>query len=275
MQDSRNELVQLAKLAEQTERFEDVILYMKKAIEINPSLNKEHRNLLSVGYKNVVGSKRFAWRHLHHDALQSGRYIRDSQLKGIIKYKEKIEMELKTLCREILTLIETCLLDAAEDAEAKVFYDKMTGDYWRYLAEIYSGKQQKDSYGTAVEHEDACDNYDASDNYIACGNYDACDIDNWYDDDEAAERSLGAYKHASSTAAEYLSPTDPVRLGLALNFAVFYKEILNEAEMAIMHSKQAYAAALPEMDSLSEEVYRDSNLIMHLLNDNITIWMEE
>ncbi|XP_032240190.2 14-3-3-like protein GF14 epsilon [Nematostella vectensis] len=235
MQDSRNELVQLAKLAEQTERFEDVILYMKKAIEINPSLNKEHRNLLSVGYKNVVGSKRFAWRHLHHDALQSGRYIRDSQLKGIIKYKEKIEMELKTLCREILALIETCLLDAAEDAEAKVFYDKMTGDYWRYLAEIYSGKQQK----------------------------------------EAAERSLGAYKHASSTAAEYLSPTDPIRLGLALNFAVFYKEILNEAEMAIMHSKQAYAAALPEMDSLSEEVYRDSNLIMHLLNDNITIWMEE
>lgn len=69
-----------------------------------------------------------------------------------------------------------------------------------------------------------------------------------------------------------LSPTHPIRLGLALNFSVFYYEILNSPDRACHLAKQAFDDAISELDSLSEESYRDSTLIMQLLRDNLTLW---
>lgn len=37
-------------------------------------------------------------------------------------------------------------------------------------------------------------------------------------------------------------------------------------------AKQAFDDAIAELDSLSEESYRDSTLIMQLLRDNLTLW---
>ena len=58
---SREELIYMAKIAEQTERFEDMLDYMKKVVHIEQDLSVEERNLLSVAYKNSVGSRRTAW----------------------------------------------------------------------------------------------------------------------------------------------------------------------------------------------------------------------
>jgi 14-3-3 protein epsilon len=55
---SREELVYMSRIAEQTERFEDMLEYMKKVVLIGSELNTEERNLLSVAYKNSVGSRR-------------------------------------------------------------------------------------------------------------------------------------------------------------------------------------------------------------------------
>jgi 14-3-3 protein epsilon len=54
----------MSRIAEQTERFEDMLNYMKKVVESGGELNNEERNLLSVAYKNTVGSRRTAWRAL-------------------------------------------------------------------------------------------------------------------------------------------------------------------------------------------------------------------
>jgi 14-3-3 protein epsilon len=59
---------------------------------------------------------------------------------------------------------------------------------------------------------------------------------------------------------------------LALNFSVFYYEILNSPDRACHLAKQAFDDAIAELDSLSEESYRDSTLIMQLLRDNLTLW---
>jgi 14-3-3 protein epsilon len=83
---------------------------------------------------------------------------------------------------------------------------------------------------------------------------------------------LTCSQSATDVAQTELTPTHPIRLGLALNFSVFYYEILNSPDRACHLAKQAFDDAIAELDSLSEESYRDSTLIMQLLRDNLTLW---
>lgn len=92
---------------------------------------------------------------------------------------------------------------------------------------------------------------------------------------EGAENSLVAYKAATDIAAVELQPTHPIRLGLALNFSVFYYEILNSPERACKLAKTAFDEAIAELDTLSEDSYKDSTLIMQLLRDNLTLWTSD
>merc|ERR1711920_326532 len=91
---------------------------------------------------------------------------------------------------------------------------------------------------------------------------------------ESAEETLVAYKGAQEIATE-LAPTHPIRLGLALNFSVFYYEILNSPDRACSLAKQAFDEAIAELDTLGEESYKDSTLIMQLLRDNLTLWTSD
>lgn len=50
---------------------------------------------------------------------------------------------------------------------------------------------------------------------------------------------------AQDIALQNLAPTHPIRLGLALNFSVFYYEILNSPERACTLAKQARPRAAP------------------------------
>ena len=62
---SREELLYLARLAEQCERFDEMVEYATEfARSGNDELNLEERNILSVAFKNVVGTRRAAWRVL-------------------------------------------------------------------------------------------------------------------------------------------------------------------------------------------------------------------
>lgn len=92
---------------------------------------------------------------------------------------------------------------------------------------------------------------------------------------DAADNSLLAYKAASEYALKDLPPTHPIRLGLALNFSVFYYEIFNTPERACRLAKNAFDEAIAELDTLSEESYKDSTLIMQLLRDNLTLWTSD
>lgn len=84
-----------------------------------------------------------------------------------------------------------------------------------------------------------------------------------------ADKSLEAYQAATEVASTDLAPTHPIRLGLALNFSVFYYEILNSPDKACQMAKTSFDEAIAELDTLSEESYKDSTLIMQLLRDNL------
>lgn len=91
----------------------------------------------------------------------------------------------------------------------------------------------------------------------------------------SSEKSLEAYNAATQIASTELPPTHPIRLGLALNFSVFYYEILSSPDRACHLAKQAFDDAIAELDTLSEESYKDSTLIMQLLRDNLTLWTSD
>ena len=85
---------------------------------------------------------------------------------------------------------------------------------------------------------------------------------------------MEAYREAED-AARKLPPTSPIRLGLFLNYSVFYYELRGDPEKACELAKQAFDNAIAELDQLNEDSYKDSTLIMQLLRDNLTLWTSE
>ncbi|KAG0590101.1 hypothetical protein KC19_1G071800 [Ceratodon purpureus] len=235
--DSRESNVYMAKLAEQAERYDEMVEAMEKVAKTvdTEELTVEERNLLSVAYKNVIGSRRASWRIISSIEQKEEGKGNDDHVAVIKEYRGKVESELNTICGGILTLLDTHLIPSSATGESKVFYLKMKGDYHRYLAEFKTGADRK----------------------------------------ESAEATLLAYKSAQDIALTDLAPTHPIRLGLALNFSVFYYEILNSPDRACTLAKQAFDEAIAELDTLGEESYKDSTLIMQLLRDNLTLWTSD
>ena len=96
---------------------------------------------------------------------------------------------------------------------------------------------------------------------------------------ESKQKEIGAKASdayaAATTASESLAKTNPIRLGLALNYSVFHYEILNEPDKAIKLAKTAFDNGIQGLDTLDDEVYKDSASILHLLRDNLTLWTSE
>jgi len=180
-EDKSAQLIDLARLAEAAERYSDMAVYMKDLVEMKiqgtpQKLDVEQRNLFSVAYKNVIGAVRSSWR-----TVTSGQFT-EVDAETLEAYKKAIEAKMQAICNEVLTLLEdgtkdiqmgTETIKAAsgtsglltywtnvkpteaiegdkgkegenkEDNEARIFYLKMCGDYYRYLAEFNSAEENK------------------------------------------------------------------------------------------------------------------------------------
>lgn len=115
----------------------------------NRDLSVDERNILSVAYKNVIGSRRSAWRIMNGYEQKEGRKGNDDNASKIAEYKRDIEQELNNLTSEILDLINNDLFPRATTGESKVFYRKMEGDYYRYVCEYSSGEVRESNSGKA------------------------------------------------------------------------------------------------------------------------------
>lgn len=242
--DEQNDLVFQAKLAEQAERYDDMVDYMKKIAKTG-TLQVEERNLLSVAYKNIVGARRAAWRVITSLLTTDGRA--PMEVAVLKRYRTKVEGELNSLCEDILNMLKDQLIPSSTQTEERVFYLKMAGDYYRYLAEL----------GSADEGEGATSPVEkAKEHYLA-----------------AVEASSAGYGEGDK--GEPLLKTNPILLGLTLNFSVFYYEILGEPEKACELAKNGFDSAVDQLDSLEEDSYKDATLIMQLLRDNLTLWTSD
>ena len=108
----------------------------------NKELSVEERNILAVAFKNVVGTRRAAWRVL--SSIQKKENIKGNaeNVQKVKNYKGTIETELTGICQDILDLVEDTLIPHNHSDEAKVFFHKMKADFLRYIAEYSSSDQR-------------------------------------------------------------------------------------------------------------------------------------
>lgn len=90
--------------------------------------------------------------------------------------------------------------------------------------------------------------------------------------EQVKQEALKAYTEANGIA---LPPCNPIKLGLALNFSVFYYEVLKDHKKACALADESLQQALDKIDELGEEDFRDAKSIIELLKENLTLWKEE
>ncbi len=61
---------------------------------------------------------------------------------------------------------------------------------------------------------------------------------------DVIKKSSAAYSEACDVSVEEMAPTHPIRLGLALNFSVFYYEIENSPDKACKLAKKVCVATV-------------------------------
>ena len=127
------EKIFLARVAEQAERFEDMVDFLEEVLVVKGgSVNPDERNLLSVAFKNLISSKRAACRTI--SAIeQNPKYSKFNT--ALLAYKEQIEEQLMKDCQKVIDMINARVLNTDCTEEAKAFFVKMVGDYYRYIAE--------------------------------------------------------------------------------------------------------------------------------------------
>lgn len=206
---NRRSFLLLAKIAEHTGRFDDMADMMKGVVNMDGHLNKEERAMLSTVYRHLVGERRVAWR------MVCSGYSNGDSIMGACGGDEDAH-HVHDMFDVMRSRIEDEIMDYCDDiqdllskiilnetcTEGLVSLLKMKGDYYRYAAEI-------------LTHEDLEMNL------------------------QLAHES---YMKSYNLAVNSLSASNDTRLGVALNFSVFFYEVAKDTEKAIFMAKQTYQA---------------------------------
>jgi 14-3-3 protein epsilon len=218
---NKDKCVYFAKLAEQAERYDEMAEHMQTVGALGGDLSVEERNLLSVAYKNAVGSRRAAWRIISSVEQKETSKGNNDNAGFAKEYRAKVEKELHEICGKILNLMKDTLIPKAGAGESAVFYHKMMGDYYRYIAEFTDGDAKK----------------------------------------TAADDARVSYEKATECAAKDLAVTHPIRLGLALNYSVFQYEVLQNPDEACKMARTAFEDAIAELDNVAEATIHSQSRI--------------
>lgn len=219
----RAQNLHMASLAEEAQRWDDLSEIMLRVANMDTEMNSAERNYLSIAFKNSIQSRRHAWNQVD-DFLKRSEEHSPSLGGHLITYRTKMLTEMEEKCNGLFLALAT-LIASASDIEAKVFYQKMEGDYHRYLAQCASPSH--------------------------------------------AQNAEIAYSKATETAVG-LPKSNAVRLGLALNFSVFYHELHSDIGKAaeLVQSAVSLSAQdlqLVQQDEAALDVYE-------LLKQNMALW---
>nr|GEU65912.1 hypothetical protein [Tanacetum cinerariifolium] len=239
----REEHLCMVKLAEQVGRNDDMMNSMSKYISelsATEELTEEEFTLLCTAYRKVMEPLRASWRRIYSIEQKVELHGNNKHAKMAKESRCRIEGEISEICYGLLKLLdEKVLVGTNCFGQSKVVYLTMKGDYYRYLAEVKAGDERR----------------------------------------QAAECALNAYKFAQDIADTELDPIHRARLRLAVNFSVFYYEILNQSERACSVAKKAIDEAITELTALGKESDKEDiiliTLILRRINQNLTMWKSD
>ncbi|KAF9210619.1 hypothetical protein BGZ59_009196 [Podila verticillata] len=120
--------VYMAKVAEQSERYDEMVSYMKEITKHHVQLTLEERNLLSVAFKNLVGARRASWRIVTSIEGKEASNNNTERVEHLKPYRAKIEDELNLTCADILRILDEDVIpfvDSDDKDECNVFYYKI------------------------------------------------------------------------------------------------------------------------------------------------------
>ena len=154
----------MARVAEQAEKFEDMVEFLDKVVDQKTDdFTTEERNLMSVGFKNLIGANRTAIRTI--SAIeQNPKYSKFNE--ALTAYKKRIESELDSQCMKVVNIVMDKCNGKAQTDESKAFFFKMIGDYYRYVAECATGDRLDTIKNGALENYQYAQN--ASEGLNAC-----------------------------------------------------------------------------------------------------------
>uniref|UniRef100_A0A6G3MGY4 14-3-3 protein zeta (Trinotate prediction) n=1 Tax=Henneguya salminicola TaxID=69463 RepID=A0A6G3MGY4_HENSL len=149
MSKTKDDLTTLVILAERAERYSDMFNYMLDLIKLGGELSEEDRNLLSVACKNTIGPKRSSIRCL---AMLEEKHAKDSlKLECVKELREIVVSEMAKVCNTLVEILTAHVLAKASSPADNVFYQKMVGDYYRYLAEALKGDARSEASAKALD----------------------------------------------------------------------------------------------------------------------------
>eukprot|EP00347_Sterkiella_histriomuscorum_P003582 403363735 len=221
----------LARIAEQSEQYDDMIEILKPFFESKTTdLTVEERNILCLAYKNAVGTRRIAWRAA--SAVTKLQKYSDYQNESSA-YRKKLEEEVVNMCKDMIKLAKTLCTRAKKDGntESQIYYHKLQGDYLRYVAEVGDGERLQ----------------------------------------KAMQMALDEYNKGIELA-EQLSPADPTRLSLLLNYSVFCYETVGQKDQAIEIANQSLEDAIQDIDQVDKAKAQESATILEFIKLNIDQW---
>ena len=209
---------------------EENIQNMKRIIEINPQLSDSERNLLSCVYKWTIVRRREVLRNFNEFLDEAAGF--PARIQQLGEFKQKLIQEIDSNCEDLCRLIEEQLLPIANNAEERVFYEKMEADYYRYMAEFHTDELRDEIIQKAAEH----------------------------------------YETALAISKAELPQATTLALGLILNYSVFLYEMMERHQEAIDLASTACQETVDLMDTLSDNTYQDTSKIIYLLRDNCKNW---
>ena len=228
-------LFKMIQIMMKSKLYAEAAKYFREYFNVHPLLTKEGKRLLSICYQEQANKIRSIVKKTNQTISLCKEKNLDIAVNKLRREKVKLEENLLILCNEFIDLIDKVAAPPATDTESQVFYGKLKGDYYRYLCEITEGEEQE----TKIAVTKSC------------------------------------YENALRDAGEDFKLSDPLYLGIILNFSIFQYEILGLKDEAIERAETAFNEAVRYLDELNDEEYQEAVILLQLFKDDLALWREE
>jgi len=223
----------MARVAMNSKRYRDAANFMKETLRAKGIFNYEEQEMFSEIYKSLINSSRNALIVIDSSLETSSQLVSNA----MYEHRKILIEELVGICQEVINLVDSALLPALSDVRSVIFYNKIKGDYFRYMAEYIISKEVAETQ---------------------------------------ANRAKTAYETALVSLGDELKMSDPLYLGLVLNYSVFQHDILKLREEAIERADSAFNEAVRYLEEINDQdLYYKATMLLQLLRDNISAWKDE